>query len=724
MLNPEHATQALVAMALQRGLHASLQESRQEWDDVTADDNTARLSRSWQRLFADQPVESAPLNQLTDAQLPAWVVHDDHVGVLRKLANDDQPAQIGWIGAQPQTELDNDNCSVLFPILSAGKRRVSYIKKKATGPATAVIRAAMKRHVPLFRNAAIATVCINLIAVLSSLFAMQVYDRVVPNFAYATLWFLAGGLAVAYVMDMLFKFVRLGLMEASKHQMDEVLSLYIFEKLMKLKLDRRPNRQGSLASQVQDYESIKAFFSSSTLFAIADLPFAFIFIWIIYLIGQEVAFVPLIFVGVSLLIGLLAYRPTAKRQQMHNDAMTQRHGMLYEAIAGGEAIKATGGEAKFADVWLSSTKDVADRTESLAKVTATAQYFTVFFQQLSYVSILAVGVMVIERGELTMGGLIACSILGGRTLGVISNISAVLLQWHHARYALNILNELLACPADDNAQRQSNTQSQPLELKLDDMAYVYAGSTMPQLAIPKLTFGAGSRTAIMGKNGSGKSTLLKLLAAIHTPSAGRVTIAGLDYEACRPSWLREVIGYLPQEPRLFSGTLVENLTLGLNFPNEADIWIALEKTGLADAVRANPLGLQLIINEGGSGLSGGQRQLVGLTRLLLQQPKIWILDEPAASLDNVAEKKLLEILQGLPEDNTLIYTTHKRSWLALSQRVIAVEAGQIVLDSPTAELKTVTAAEQAAAQEKATTGVETVPEPERMDTPIGELNGA
>lgn len=697
MLNPEHATQALVTMAKRRGLHASPQEAQQEWDGVTAEADAQRLSLSWQRLFDRHRVERAPVALLTNAQLPAWVLHGDRVGILRQLATDDAPPVIEWFGvANQQDELPELNaCTVLVPLQPLGQRK-SFIKRKARKPASAVVVEAMKAHMPLYRRAAAATVCINLIAVLSSLFAMQVYDRVVPNFAYATLWYLAGGLAVAYVLDLAFKFARLGLMEAMKHQLDEVMALHIFERLLGLKIDRRPAWQGTLAAQVNDYQSIKAFFSSTTLFALADLPFVLVFIAIIYTLGQEVAYVPAVFVLVSLAVGLLAYRPTARAQRLNNDAITLRHGMLYESIAGGEIIKASGGESKFGDVWLSSTKEVADRGEALAKVMARAQYVTQFFQQISYIAIIVVGVAVIDRGDLTMGGLIACSILGSRALAYISNISSVLLQWHNAKYALDILNDLLDLPSDAKPERNANTQSQPLHLDLEQVVYAYQGATVPQLQVEKLHIGAGERIALLGRNGSGKTTLLKLLAGIYTPVNGQVRIAGLDYEHCRPSWLRQEIGYLPQDPRLFSGTLLDNLTLGLTMPDESEIWKALEATGLADAVRAHPQGLQLPIHEGGSGLSGGQRQVVGLTRLVLQNPKIWILDEPSASLDREVENSVMQLLGNLPADKTLIFTTHRKSWMQLASRVVVIENGQIKIDSPTDQVNVVTAADKAA----------------------------
>ena len=229
-------------------------------------------------------------------------------------------------------------------------------------------------------------------------------------------------------------------------------------------------------------------------------------------------------------------------------------------------------------------------------------------------------------------------------------------------------------------------KSAPLDLAMKELAYAYEGAEIPNLVVPALQIPAGSRVAIIGRNGSGKSTLLKLLAGVATPAQGEVLIANLNYEECRQSWLREVIGYLPQEPRLFSGTLLDNLTLGMSMPPEEKIYAALETTGLADAVNAHPQGLQLAISEAGGGLSGGQRQLVALTRMVLQQPKIWILDEPTASLDSTVETLIARVVEGLPKDTTVIFTTHRTSWLAHAQRVLIMSEGQVKGDMSPEEL--------------------------------------
>lgn len=692
-INRDYGIQALISMAERRGLHASLHEAEQAWDSVTPGQEGHRLGASWALLFKNHTTARSPVRLLTNSQLPAWIVGDGYVGILTRVPQGDQPAEVDWLESQSIPD-DLSDVPALVPVPPLAEAEEKYLPTKEFGPATKAIITGLKAHKHLFWRVGIASTFINVIAVLTSLFAMQVYDRVVPNFAYATLWFLVSGMALAYGIDLIFKFARMKIMDASSKQLDEGISLYIFEKLLSLKLDRRPARLGSLVAQVRDYESIKQFFSSSTLFGLVDLPFIFLFIAVIAMIGGPVALVPACFAVVCLLIGVVSYKPTARVQQENNEAVVRRQGMLYEAVAGGEIVKSQGGEGKFADSWIAATRETSDKAEAMSGITQTVQISTQFFQQVAYISIIVAGVYVIETGQMTMGGLIACSILGGRALGTISNISNVLLRWHHAKYSLAILNNLLAMPSDDSPTRQANVKSEPLSLSMHDVVYAYPGSQLPELVVPGLEIPEGSRIAVLGRNGSGKSTLLKLLAGIATPNKGDVRIAHLDFEECRPSWLREVIAYLPQEPRLFSGTLFDNLTLGMSVPTEEEIFDALERTGLSEAVKAHPRGLQLQIHEGGMGMSGGQRQLVGLTRILLQKPKIWLLDEPTASLDQNVGAKIAHIISTLPEDVTVIYTTHSQSWLQFCQRVFVVDERQIKIDMSKDEFIKVTSPQQ------------------------------
>lgn len=679
------AVDALLDMARRRGLHASRPEVEQTWKLVHGKSDLEKLQAAWAWLFNGHSVEDIHIALASKAQLPAWVVQSNAVGIVTALPEDGKPAQIDWIGDAAAVE--PAGATLWVPVAPALNAKEDFVPRKRRGAVTEAILAVVRDHTPVFRQVALASLLINLISVVSSLFTMQVYDRVVPNFAYATMWVLASGVLIAYLFDLGLKIVRMHMLDAMSLRQNEAISLYLIEKLMALKADRRPQRVGTLVAQVRDYEAIKSFFTSSTMFAIADMPFILFFIVVIAMLGGWVALVVLAFVPLSILVGLAAYRPMAELQRQENDEAARRTGILFECVAGAEGIKAQAGEARFADVWLRATRESGIVGTRLHALNAYTQFASAFLQSLSYMAVIMVGVYVIESGHLTMGGLIACSILSGRVLATTSQITRLMMQWHHAKHSLEVLDQLFSRPTDDDSERQAHTHTAPLSLAANSIVYAYEGTRKPQLQVPQLLIKPGERIAVLGRNGSGKSTLLKLLAGIATPNQGQMLIAGMDYQACRPGWLREVVGYLPQDVMLYSGTLLENLTLGLSMPSEERIRDAIEKTGLSRTLGGDAVGLGQPIREGGSGLSGGQKQMVGITRLLLQNPKIWLLDEPSASLDSEAEERVLRLIRELPADRTVIFTSHRQSWLSAATRVIFVEDGAIRVDAPADQIK-------------------------------------
>lgn len=680
------AVDALCDMARRRGLHAPRPEVEQTWGVVHSTTAAGKLAASWAWLFPGHSIEELPLALAQTAQLPAWVMGADAIGVVTRLAADGKPAVVEWL-TEARLELSAAT-TLLVPVAPGLVSAEEFVPKKKRGPASEAIVTALKQHKGVFWQVGVVSLVMNSLAIVASLFTMQVYDRVVPNFAYATMWVLASGVFIAYIFELLFKFVRLRMLEASALRLDEALSLYFFEKLIALKIDRRPSRVGTLVAQVKDYQSVKAFFTSTTLFVIADLPFIALFTAVIWMIGGWIAAVLVFFLVVSIAIGVAVYKPMAKLQKEETDDAARRTGILFEAVAGSEGIKAMGAESRFSDIWLRTTRASGLIGVRLRNLTAYTQFAGAFLQNLCYIGVIIVGVYVIEAGTVTVGGLIACSILAGRTLGTTANITRLLLQWHQARHSLEILDKVLGGPSDDEPGRQANTQTAPLDLSILDLEYAYVSGGAPQLRVPKLEIKAGERVAVVGRNGSGKSTMMKLLAGIATPPKGQVHIAGLDMQNCRPGWLREVIGYLPQDVRLYAGTLGDNLTMGLSRPDEAAIRAAMERTGLNHSLGNHPQGLDLPIAEGGSGLSGGQRQLVGLTRLALQNPKIWLLDEPSASLDHESEQALERMLTTLPSDVTVIFTAHRPRWLTIATRVLLLDGGEIRGDQPADKVRT------------------------------------
>lgn len=671
--DPARLTQALSTLrtfAALRGHVVVDAEVERALSQALGDTVEVVIDAAWRLLFPHEALGHVPARLAERQHFPALAWRNGLLDIVRDAEALTHPeSEVLWI-----------------PYTTAVSAPVTPVKAN-NRPATAAITAVLKSHASIFARVGIATVLVNVLAIVTSVFAMQVYDRVIPNFSYPTLWALTSGVVLVIVFDLIFKMIRLTLNETLTRRVDEALSQFFFEKTMALKLDRRPPRAGVLVSQVRDYESVKAFFTSTTVFAIADMPFIFFFIGIISLLGGVVALVPLCLLPVCIGIGLLMQRPLARLQQQQTDESAQRQGLLIEVVHGAEGVKAQGGEWRFGTLWQRMTRELADYGYRIRRLSGWAQYLSGSFQQLAYILVMVVGVFQIEAGNLTTGGLIACSILASRAMGNTTQLTGILVQWHHAKHALKILDSLLVMPNDDDYKRQASSTVEPPYLSLQGIQYGYDETQGITLTIDSLQIAPGERIAVLGRNGSGKSTLLKLMAGLGTPNTGEVKVAGLDLQQCRQGWLRETVGYLPQDVRLFGGSLRENLTMGLGQPLDETVQAALAATGLDRFVARLPLGLDTRINEGGVGLSGGQRQLIGITRLVLLQPRIWLLDEPSASLDSESEQHVMAMLKCLPQEVTVIFTTHRMNWLPLSRRTLLLDEGKVKADVPTEKVR-------------------------------------
>ena len=682
MPQSENLAFCMHACAKLRGHAVTLLEVEQAISRVVVDNPVDVLQASWRWLFPGERLVSVPATLARLEHVPALAWTSDSYALVTSFSEQGEANVTRRANAPAHFMKLQD--SIWIPI-RANSGNGSVVDRR---PASAAIRTVLLDNKSLFGRAGLATLFINTLAIVTSLFAMQVYDRVVPNFAYATLWVLVSGVILCLIFDFIFKWLRLQIVEYIARRADDVLSLYFFEKLMALKLDRRPVKTGSLVAQVRDYESVKVFMTSTALFALADLPFVLFFIFVIAMIGGYISLFPLLFVPISVLIGLLVQRPLSRLQKEQSDESTRRHGMLVEVIHGGESVKATSAEWRFSLGWQQLTREISKSGEQIRKIGGLAQFFTGSVQQLCYVLLIAAGVYRIEEGALTMGGLIACSILAGRSMANTSQISGIIVQWQHAKHALHILNHLIDLPSDDRAQQQASSSADILSISLSNIRYAYSESASLQLEVDQLNISPGDRVAVLGRNGSGKSTLLKIMAGLSTPNEGHAYLDRIDMQVARQSWLRSSIGYLPQEVRLFAGTLRENLSLGLPSPSDTELSEILARTGLDTLVAQQPSGLDSMVFEGGSGFSGGQRQMIGIARLMLQKPAIWLLDEPSASLDQESEQCLIKIIKELPLSVSVVFATHKPQWLSLSSRTLLIDNGRLRADVPSDRVRT------------------------------------
>ena len=528
----------------------------------------------------------------------------------------------------------------------------------------------------------IATVIVNILAIATSLFAMQVYDRVVPTLAYSTLTTLVVGMCIVLSLDWLLKTIRARTLDSVSCAVDKAVSQQVFDHVMHLRLDERPRSLGTLAAQVGGLDSVRQFFSSSVVFALVDLPFTLFFISMIAVVGGPIAWVYTLLLPVALFLGWVTQKRLRRLLKQQMIRSNERQGLLVDAIQGAESIRASNATWRFSEQWQGITQTISSYNIRQKAISNFATVSTGSLSTAAYVGAIVVGVGQIEAGNLTMGAMIACSILGGRVIAPVAQSVQYLSQWQNVSQALEMVNQVLVLDKERRVDQVLLMPDQiPEKISLEAVAFSYPESPMRQLNINSLSFSAGDRVVLLGAIGSGKSTLLKVLAGLYKPSKGRIKLGNADLWEVEPHIVASQVSYLPQNVHLFKGSLRSNLLLS-GSASDSHLLQVSEKLGIDNIAASSAVGMDLAISEGGEGLSGGQRQLVGLGRVFLAQPKIWLLDEPTASLDNESEKQALQALQAcVKPDDILIISTHRPALAAkLATRVIVMQQGEIIND--------------------------------------------
>jgi ATP-binding cassette subfamily C protein LapB len=548
-----------------------------------------------------------------------------------------------------------------------------------------LLKSDLSNYKGILGEAIVASFLINMLALAVSLFSMQVYDRVIPTSSENTLIILASGVLLIIIFEAFMKFARSRIMDKVVVGLDQYLSREVFQRLLKVRIDQMPGSVGSMAAQLRGYEQVRSFFTASTLFGLVDLPMTIIFVTLIAFIGSSlVATVPIIAAVIAITMGLLARKRIDIIAAEGASASYYKTGLLVEAVEGVETIKAGAGSWKFLSRWLDVMAITIKNDLSMKHANDNLTYFTQMLQQVSYVGIVIVGSFVVMRGDMTMGGLIACSILGGRVLAPVMALPGLLVQYAHAKAAKMNIETLFELEQDNH---NVTYPLSPTHIKgnyqCENLVFNYQDNDRAAIDVKKLVIRSGERIAILGPIGSGKSTLLKVLAGLYAPTKGRVLLDGLDIHQISRETLSERLGYLQQDHRLFQGTLRENLLIGMPAPNDDILQDVLNKTGLINLVASHSSGLDLPISEGGKGLSGGQKQLVAFTRLLLTKPDVFLLDEPTASMDNRQEQRCIKVLRDeLNAGQTFIVSTHKTALIELVDRLIIMDNQRIIIDGP------------------------------------------
>lgn len=637
----------------------------------------------WSAHFPTAGAHVLALKELQKSHFPLlWVAHDEGRALLLhgRLSH----------GACNAEDAEGRTQTVSADDLARGslldlKVRAEAMDDHSQAPRTAGdwFVFSIRRYRSAFTDSVLATFLLSLVGLAGAMYSMQVYDRVVPTKGYSTLLVLSVGALIGIALELLLKQVRAHLVDRACKMIDQELSAVFFGKALDIRMDARPRTVGTFASQIRHFESVRNFMTSSTLFILADAPFAMFFVLVIGLISWQVALVPLVMVPLSILVGWSFRKPIERSTSVHMAETNRKNGLLIEAIDGIESVKAASGEWKLLDRWRHLTALLGQHELYTKSLSTLSGNLTQTLQQITYIGMVAVGAYSITQGDLTMGGLIACTIISGRALSPLAQLPGLIVQWKHAEIALKGLDSIMKLPSDrETDTRLMVPQNCRGHLRMDKVGFTY-GDGRSALEVTDLAIASGERVAVLGSVGSGKSTLIKLMSGLFKPSTGTVYLDDVDVMHLAPEFVREHVGYLPQDVRLFQGTLRDNLTLGLPSPSDSQLLRAAAMTGLDQVVQKHPKGLELEISEGGKGLSGGQRQLVGLTRLLLMQPRLMLLDEPTASMDAQLESKVMKhLFEELSADAALVVVTHKPGLLAHVSRIVVLDQGRIVLDGP------------------------------------------
>lgn len=585
-----------------------------------------------------------------------------------------------------QNDLQPAFISVSFVLAAETAAMHDTGEQGPTGNFTDIMRSTLRAYRSNMVEAVVASMFIGALALMTSLFSMQVYDRVIPTRGEYTLLVLGVGVLLSVLIEMTLKFVRSHIMDHVTVGVDERLSREIFQRLLQLRADQIPASVGSLAGQLRGYEQVRNFYTASTLFALVDLPMGLFFLAVIAVIASPyVALVPLLFGVVAVIIGAFARRRANALAESGARFSNLKTGLLVEAVEGMETIKSGSGGWKFLSRWLKLNHTTIANDLSLRRNSERLTYMAAAMQQIGYAGVVVVGAMVVMKGEMTTGSLIAASILCGRVLTPILMLPGLFVQQAHAKAAAQGLNKLYELKTDNQGlQRVLIPQKIPGHYLIRNVEFSYAPKAEPALIIDQLEIRPSERVGIVGPIGSGKSTLLRLLSGMYSPTQGRVLVDGLDLSHISRDVINKHIGYLQQEHRLFQGTLRENLLIGMPDPGDEVLLAVMRRTGMDRLVASHPLGLDRPIVEGGKGLSGGQRQLVAFTRLMLSAPNILLLDEPTANLDRTQEAQCLHVLREEAQAGRgMVIVTHKPVLLPLVDRVLVVVGNRIIMDGPT-----------------------------------------
>lgn len=537
---------------------------------------------------------------------------------------------------------------------------------------------------PTYSEVLMASLLINLFALVIPLFTMNVYDRVVPNHAIATMWVLASGVGLVFLFDVLLKTLRSHFIDLASKRSDIELSAGIFEQILGISMETRPKSVGALTNTVQSFEIFRDFITSSTITILVDLPFVVIFILVIYFIGGSLFWIPLLTIPFIFVIGILLQFPLIKLTKQSYQYAAEKQAILFESLSNIETVKTTTAESALQSRWEQLIGLSAKTGMKLRLVSNTSINLTILAQQGATIGMVLAGVYLISEGDLTMGALIACTILTGRALAPMSQVASLLTRYYQSVNALKSLNRIMQLPIDVNEDSHFLHRAVLRgDIEFNQVSFSYGDAKNSILKMISFKMTAGEKVAIIGRVGSGKSTLARLILKLYLPNEGTILLDSTDYRQINPDDLRQQIGYVPQDITLFYGSVRDNICVGAPFIDDESLIRAATVAGVASFINNHPDGFDRQVGEKGGELSGGQRQSIAIARALLRNPNILLLDEPTSAMDDNSERRFkTQLTEHMTPNHTLLLVTHKFSMLELVDRIIILDDGKLIADGP------------------------------------------
>ena len=647
------------------------------------------FSRAAAKAGLKSSIIRRPLSQISPLQLPMIILLSNQSAcILDELSEDGQQAKIimpseeaieQWIDID---DLQDEYLGFAFMVKKAfeysdDNSRALHLKQKHWFWST------LKLSTGMYKDVLYASLLINIFVLASPLFTMNVYDRVVPNNAIETLWVFAIGVTIIYMIDAFAKFSRTFLLENAAKKSDIIMSSIIFEKVLALKMAHHPASVGSFSSNLKDFDNIRGFLTNATMAAIIDLPFTIIFLAVVYYIGGIIVLIPILTIILILSYAYFIKDPLRRSIESTHEASAKKSSILIETLNNIETLKTLGALNQVQWKWEESTGEIAQKSLKSRLLSASIPTITQLLIQLNTVMLIIYGVYMIQDFNLSMGGLIAIVILTGRTLAPMAQVASLMSNYENTKTSYDTLNEIISQPSERPEGKKFVTRPNfSGHIEFVDVSFKYPESDMYALKNVSFVIEPGERVAIIGRIGSGKSTIQKLILGLYEPGEGQILIDGIDINQIDPADLRKNMSYVSQDVTLFRGTAKDNIIFRASHATDGAMIRAAVISGAADFIKKHPKGYEMPIGERGTGLSGGQRQSIGIARAFLLDTPIMLMDEPSNGIDQVSEEALLNNVEEALLNKTTIYVTQKMSLLRIVDRVIAMDNGKIIIDAP------------------------------------------